>query len=322
MTKVAVIGGGAWGTAIANLLGNNGHQVKLWCFEKSLISDINQFHENKLFLQDIKLSNNIEAINDFNDMKDIKAVFSVIPVQYTKITLLPLQNILDNTTPIVICSKGIENESQRLLSDIIKELFPQSHIAVLAGPNFADEVAKGKPAISTVACMDREVAGFISYLLDNDQFKTSVCCDIIGAQLGGALKNIIAIALGIATGLELSESSKAALLTLGLNEINILSDALGGDRKTAVEPCIIGDLILTCSSLKSRNMSLGYEIGKGKSLKSILSDRKTIAEGVTTTKAAKILADKFNLDLKIISNIYEILYNNLTVSKEIITRFF
>ena len=321
MTEVAVIGGGAWGTSIANLLGTNGHKVHLWCYEEEVAKEINKSHENKLFLSGIKLSENIVATNDFNDLKEVKAVFSVIPAQFTKDTLSQIVNIIDKDVPIVICSKGIENKSQRLLSDIIREVFLHNNIAVMSGPNFADEVARGEAAITTIACTDNEVAQFISYLLENEKFGTSVCNDIIGAQLGGSIKNVMAIALGIATGLEMSQSSKAALLTMAINEINSLSDALGGDIKTASEPCIVGDLILTCSSRKSRNMSLGYELGKGKSLEEIMANRKTVVEGVATTKAAKSVADKFSLNLTIINTIYDILYNDVKVSKDLFTKF-
>lgn len=321
MTEVAVIGAGAWGTSIANLLGNNGHQVRLWCFEKDTVNDINQYHENKSFLPGIKLSKNIIATNDFGDLKTAKAIFSVIPAQFTKDTLSPAKEIFSKSVPIVICSKGIENKSQRLLSEILQEIFPENHIAVMSGPNFADEVAVGKEAITTVACNNSEVAKLLSSLLESNKFSVSLCDDIIGAQLGGSIKNVIAIALGIAAGLELSESSKAALLTMGINEINDLSNALGGDIKTAIEPCIIGDLILTCSSLKSRNMSLGYAIGQGKSLKQLMSNRKTVAEGVATTKAAKELSEKLNLKPRIINMMYDLLYNDAKVSKEILTKF-
>jgi len=321
MTEVAVIGAGAWGTSISNLLGNNGHQVRLWCFEESTVNDINQYHENKSFLSGIKLSKNIIATNDFSDLKTAKAIFSVIPAQFTKDTLSPAKEIFSQNIPIVICSKGIENKSQRLLSEILQEIFPENNIAVMSGPNFADEVAIGKEAITTVACKNPEVAKLLSSLLENNKFSVSLCDDIIGAQLGGSIKNVIAIALGIATGLELSESSKAALLTIGIKEINSLSHSLGGNIKTATEPCIIGDLILTCSSLKSRNMSLGYEIGQGKSLNDLMSNRTTIAEGVATTKAAKELADKLNLKPRVINMMYDILYKNTKVSKEILTKF-
>ena len=319
MKKIAVIGAGAWGTAIANHIANNGYLVTLWCYEQQVVDDINIQHENKLFLANIKLNKNITATNNFKDLADSEAVFSVIPAQFTEITLKPLieDNILSKEIPMIICSKGIENQSLNLLSDIIAKLLPQNPLAVMSGPNFADEIAIGKKAITTIACHDIKQAESIAKIMQNDRFTVMLCNDIIGTQLGGSLKNVIAIALGIANGLALSESLKAALITKGLNEIYALSVALGGEKITAMQACGVGDLVLTCSSLKSRNMSVGYELGKGKELDEIMAKRKTVVEGIATTKAAWQLAQKFNLKLPLISLIYDILYNGKKVNKDI-----
>jgi glycerol-3-phosphate dehydrogenase (NAD(P)+) len=319
MKKIAVIGAGAWGTAIANHLANNNHKVTLWCFEEEVVADINNYYENKIFLPNIALNKNITATNNFVDLKDNHAVFSVIPAQFTKITLQPLinQDILTTNTPLVICSKGIENSSLNLLSNIFQETFPKHPIAVMSGPNFADEIALGKKAITTIACSDKKQAEFIANIVSNKNFTPLLCDDIIGTQLGGAIKNVIAIALGVANGLALSESLKSALITKGLNEIYLLSEALGGKKITAIEPCGVGDLVLTCSSLKSRNMSLGYKLGQGQKLAEIMQGSKNVVEGVATTKAAWQLAHKLNLKLPLISLIYDILYNNKPVDKNI-----
>ena len=315
MKKIAVIGAGAWGTAIANLLANNGCQVVLWSFEAEVVAEINQKQQNNLYLSSVSLSSNISATNDFADLEGVQAVFTVVPAQFTKntLSLLLQKNIISPDTPIVICSKGIENESLELLSQIIAKLFRKNPIAVMSGPNFAAEVALSSAAVTTIACQEQSVAKNIIALLENDNFKALACDDIIGAQIGGAIKNIIAIALGIANGLEMSESAKAALFTRGLNEMMELSIALGGESNTVLQPCVIGDLLLTCNSHKSRNMSLGYALGKGKSLSEVLSARNSVAEGVATTKAAKLLSEKLNLRLNLINIIYDILYNNAPI---------
>ena len=184
-----------------------------------------------------------------------------------------------------------------MLSNIFQEIFSDNPIAVMSGPNFADEIAMGKKAVTTIACADKNQANFIADIMSNDNFTPILSDDIIGTQLGGAIKNVIAIALGIANGLALSESLKAALITKGLNEIYLLSEALGGKKITAIEPCGVGDLVLTCSSLKSRNMSLGYKLGQGQNLAEIMQEGNKVIEGVATTKAAWQLANKLNLNL-------------------------
>ncbi len=318
MQKLAVIGAGAWGTAIANLLARNGHEVLLWCFEQEVAEQINQTHCNKTYLPNVELFKNIRAVTDFSEFAEVAAIFSVIPVQHSKVTLQPLLKLgaAIAKIPLVICSKGIENQSLKLPSEFIAELLPHNPLVVMSGPNFADEVALGEAAITSIACADEQVGEQIIQLVANQNFKPVYCVDIVGAQLGGALKNIIAIAMGIAVGMELSESSKAAIMTKGLNEIGMISRALGGRKRTAMEPCGIGDLVLTCSSIKSRNMSLGVALGKGKTLKEIMAERKTVAEGVATTKAVKQIAQQHNLNLKICNLVYQILYADQPITAE------
>jgi len=309
MAKLAVIGAGAWGTAIANLLASNDHEVLIWAFEEGVVKDINESHENKTYLTGIKLVETIRATSDFNDLAEVEGIFSVVPAQFTKSTLQPLAelNIIGESVPITICSKGIENESLKLLSDILAEIFNNPLVA-MSGPNFADEVALGKPAITSIASENESAAEFVAGLVRNKNFRPFICADIVGAEIAGSIKNVIAIAMGMAAGMELSESSKASILTKGLNEVGMLSRALGGRKRTAIEPCGVGDLVLTCSSQKSRNMSLGFALGKGESLDEILAQRKTVAEGVATTKAAKRLAEKYDLNLEVVSLVYSVLY--------------
>lgn len=315
MKNIAVLGAGAWGTAIANLLANNGHIVTIWALEPQVVEDINNLNENKTYLPNIKLAKNITAVNNLSELKKVEALFSVVPAQYNAnvFTKLAELSLINNEIPIVICSKGIDNEKLKLLSDIVTEFF-QNPVCAMCGPNFADEIARGLPAITTIASNNLEQAEFVATLVKNKNFCPFICEDIIGAEIAGSIKNVIAIAMGIALGMNLSESSKASILTKGLNEIGMLSRALGGRKRTAMEPCGVGDLVLTCSSQKSRNMSLGYEIGQGKDLNNILSNRNTVAEGVATTKAAYNLAKKYNLNLDVINLIYDIIYNGKNIT--------
>ncbi|MBT4989133.1 MAG: NAD(P)H-dependent glycerol-3-phosphate dehydrogenase [Rickettsiales bacterium] len=315
MQKIGVIGGGAWGTAIANLLSHNGNIVKLWVFEEDTAKTINAKHLNENFLPDITLHSNLSASTDLTSFTDKDILFLVIPAQFTASTIKPLQNILPKETILVICSKGIETSSKKLLTDIISEIFPENKIAAMSGPNFADEVAKLKPAITTVASDDKETADKVAKVLENDDFKVYTHSDIIGVELAGALKNVVAIASGIATGLNLSVSTKCAILTKGIHEMAKISEALGGKRETMLEACGIGDLTLTCMSEKSRNMSLGIAIGRGQKLSEILSKRKTVAEGVATSKALYEIINQYDLNCYLFTLIYQILFEDLPLEQ-------
>ena len=215
----------------------------------------------------------------------------------------------------VICSKGIENKSLKFVSDIIRSFYPSNNIAVLSGPNFAIEIAKSLPAITTLACEDKKIADSIIAILKNDQFHPYYSDDIISTQLCGALKNILAIAVGIATGSNASDSTKSAIITKGMNEMSEIIVAMGGSKESLMQPCAIGDVTLTCLSLKSRNMSLGYELGAGKTLQQILDNRSSIAEGVETSKAVNKIIKRHNLNCDIFTKLYRILHEGLDISK-------
>ena len=313
MKQISVIGAGAWGTALANLLSYNGNKTNIWAIEEDVVESINNSNVNKIYLSDIKLNQNLIATNHLDDVTKSEIIFLVIPTQFTKQTISVLKDKIGKDCIFVICSKGIETNSKKLLTDIVGKIFPKNPIAAISGPNFADEVAQLKPAITTVASNDITIAKKVAKVLENDNFSVYTHNDIIGVELAGALKNVIAIASGIASGLDLSISTKAAILTKGVHEITRISEALGGDRETMLEACGIGDLILTCMSPKSRNMSLGIELGKGKSLNKILSERRTVAEGVASAKAVYEIIQDHNLNCYIFTLIYKILFENLDI---------
>ncbi|MBL6784942.1 MAG: NAD(P)-dependent glycerol-3-phosphate dehydrogenase [Rickettsiales bacterium] len=311
MQNIGVIGGGAWGTAIANLLSHNDNNVELWVFEEETAKAINEENINKNFLPSVKLHNNLTASTNLTDFATKDILFLVVPVQFTAATIRPLKDLISENTILVICSKGIETNSKKLLTDIIAEIFPKNKIAAMSGPNFADEVANLKPAITTVASEDYLTANKVAKVLENNDFKVYTHTDIIGVELAGALKNVVAIASGIAAGLNLSVSTKCAILTKGIHEMAKISEAFGGKRETMLEACGIGDLTLTCMSEKSRNMSLGHSIGKGDKLSDILSKRKTVAEGVATSKALYEIINERDLNCHLFTLVYKILFEDL-----------
>jgi glycerol-3-phosphate dehydrogenase (NAD(P)+) len=315
MQNIGVIGGGAWGTAIANLLSHNDNNVKLWVFEEETANAINTENINRNFLPSVKLHKDLTASTKLTDFATQDILFLVVPVQFTASTIKPLKQLLSKDTILVICSKGIETSSKKLLTDIIAEIFPDNKVAAMSGPNFADEVANLKPAITTVASEDEVTANKVAKVLENDDFKVYTHADVIGVELAGALKNVVAIASGIAAGLKLSVSTKCAILTKGIHEMAKISEAFGGKRETMLEACGIGDLTLTCMSEKSRNMSLGIAIGNGEKLSNILSKRKTVAEGVATSKALYEIINERDLNCYLFTLVYRILFEDLPLEE-------
>ncbi|MGQ0528198.1 MAG: NAD(P)H-dependent glycerol-3-phosphate dehydrogenase [Alphaproteobacteria bacterium] len=313
---IGVIGAGAWGTALAQVEATNGHTVILWAREMDVVSTINAAHENMVFLPGVKLHKNISATSDINDLLKSDVILLVAPTQFIRAILVPLKDKLKNI-PIVICSKGVEIETGQLPSEIVESVLPGHFIAVLTGPTFAIEVARGFPAAVTVASADKNLAEDMQKILGSKTFRIYTSSDMIGAQLGAAIKNVIAIACGIAHGKGLGENARAALITRGSAEIARLAEAMGGRRQTLMGLCGIGDLVLTCSSMQSRNFSLGAAIGQGKKAADVLGERKSVAEGYYTAKAASALAKRFDVDMPISATVAACLNDGFAIGKTI-----
>ena len=297
--RVGVVGAGAWGTALAVTAARADSEVTLWAREPEVVASINGRQENEMFLPGIKLPDTVHAVNDLEAILAQDALLMVAPAQYVGITCEGLASAgLDGSLPIVICSKGIEQDSLRLMSEVTAEHF-SNPLAILSGPTFAIEVAKGLPASVTLACGNLELGHKIAQLVVHPKFSVHHSDDVIGPQICGAMKNVIAIACGIVEGKGFGESAKAALITEGLAEINQLCVAKGGKPETAMGLCGLGDLILTCNSHTSRNMSLGYALGQGKMLEEILSERVSVAEGVASSNAVAGLATQLGIQLRI-----------------------
>ncbi|HPD83773.1 MAG: NAD(P)H-dependent glycerol-3-phosphate dehydrogenase [Alphaproteobacteria bacterium] len=298
MSKIAIIGAGAWGTALAQSLANSGKNVVMWALENEVIESINHHHENKLYLKDIRLNEMIKATHNLDDIKDSDVFLITTPAQHVRATLVKMKDIL-LAKPFIICAKGIEIETGMLLSDVANEVIPNAQVGVLTGPTFAGEIARGLPCAVTLAIKNKDLGEKIVGLIGSRTLRTYLTDDVVGAQIGGAVKNVIAIASGVVQGRGMGESARCALITRGLTEMARLAKALGAQKSTLMGMCGVGDLMLTASSMQSRNFSLGVALGKGNTLEEILGERIAVTEGVHTAKALKVMSKNHAVDMPI-----------------------
>ncbi len=312
-TKIGVVGAGSWGTSIANHIGTRGYKVDLWAFEKDVCDEINSFRENKTFLPGFILSELIFPTNDlFHVVSDKDVVIMVAPSHVTRETAMRFSNYIAKDTIIVTASKGIENNTHLTMTGILKEIFlktPEKNFAALSGPSFAREVAAKVPTAVTVASIDIETARFVQKIFSSPFFRVYTSDDVIGVEIGGAVKNVIALAAGIVDGLGLGLDTRAALITRGLAEITRLGVRLGANPHTFAGLAGVGDLILTCTGSLSRNHTVGKKIGEGKTPKEILSEMNMVVEGVKTAKSVYNFSKKLNVEMPISHEVYHILYD-------------
>lgn len=301
METIGVIGAGAWGTALAAVAAQAGRKVVLWALEADVIEAVNTDHTNPVFLPDFVLPENVRATGELGEAATGDAILLVAPAQHMRgvTERLAATLKLKSGTPVVICAKGIEQTTLKLMSEVVAETLPQATRAVLSGPTFAREVAEGHPTAVTLASSDESVGRMLVEALGRRTFRPYLSTDVIGAQIGGAVKNVLAIACGIVEGRAFGDNTRAALMTRGLAEILRLGDALGANRDTLMGLSGLGDLILTCSSAQSRNTSLGMALGRGRTLAQILGRRRSIAEGVYSASAAVALAERHGVDMPI-----------------------
>lgn len=298
--NAAIIGGGSWGTALANSLAENGHKLRLWDIDGDLLEEISKERENKKYLPGHKLSDSIEVSGTLADcLKDADFVITAVPTQHFRSALLAaLPDICENAT-IVNVAKGIEISSQKTPSEIYKELKSCRPFAVLSGPSHAEEVAEGMPTTVTVASDNEKTAEAVQDLFMNDRFRVYTLDDVIGVELGGAMKNVIALGAGIIDGMGYGDNTKAALMTRGITEMARLGVCMGAKRETFFGLSGIGDLIVTCTSLHSRNRRCGIMIGEGVPPEEAIAKVGMIVEGVPTAEAANALAKKLGVELPI-----------------------
>ncbi len=314
--SIGVIGAGAWGTALAQSLALADKEVTLWAREQSVADAINKSQVNDLYLPTVQLSESIKASSDLSEtLKNSDILLIVTPAQHVRATLKALKDKDIADKPIVLCSKGIEIETGLLLSQVATQELPDSTIAILTGPTFASEIGNGLPSAMTLAAETKDIARNIRDSLTTRHLRIYATDDVIGTQIGGAVKNVIAIACGIIDGLGFGESARAALVTRGLVEMSRLASAMGAKKETLTGMCGIGDLMLTCNSMQSRNFSLGHALGSGQTLETILAQRNSVTEGIHTAKALITLAKKNAIEMPISEAVNTCLSGQKSVSE-------
>jgi glycerol-3-phosphate dehydrogenase (NAD(P)+) len=312
-----VLGAGAWGTALAQVCARAGLGVTLWAREPEVVESISAQHENSLFLPGVPLDSAVHATGDLNAMAGCDLILAVTPAQHLRAALTALAPTLSAGAPVMLCAKGVERGSLKLMTEVLVETAPQAAPAVLSGPSFAGEVARGLPTAVTLACPDEALGRRLAEALAGPAFRPYLTDDMIGAEAGGAIKNVLAIACGVAEGRGLGRSAHAALITRGFAELTRFAVALGARPETLAGLCGLGDLVLTCSSPQSRNMSVGLALGRGETLGTARSGKLSVAEGVESAPAIRALAGRLGVDTPVCAAVDDVLAGRIDVEAAI-----
>lgn len=316
MAKIGVIGAGSWGTALAKLLCENGNEVTVWSIVKEEIDMLNAYHEHLQKLPGVSLPKEIKFTTDLNEaIIDREVLVLAVPSVYTRSTAHSMKDIVQKDQIIVNVAKGIEESTLMTLSQVIEDEIPQAKVCVLSGPSHAEEVGRGIPTAIVIGAKHKKDAEYLQNIFMNDVFRVYISPDVLGIEIGAALKNVVALAAGIADGLGCGDNTKAALITRGITEIARLGIAMGGKAETFWGLTGIGDLIVTCASVHSRNRRAGVLIGKGYTYEQAMEEVKMVVEGVYSAKAAVLLSKKYNVDIPIISEVNAVLFENSTAKK-------
>lgn len=306
--RCAVVGAGAWGTALANRLARNEHEVRLWAYEPDVADSVNAEHANR-FLPGARLVPTLTASSDMKSVVDgAEVIVMVAPSHVTRAVAEAAQPYAARDALLVVGSKGIEQHSLARMTAVVEEVFGSGPAVALSGPCFAAEVAQGQPTAVVAACADRDPASRVQQLFHAPAFRVYTQHDVIGTELGGAVKNVMAVATGVCEGLDLGFNARAALITRGLAEMTRLGVALGAEAATFAGLAGMGDLVLTCTGKLSRNRALGVEIGNGKTLDEALAGRQSVAEGVITTRSTKALAQRVGVTMPIVDAVFGVLF--------------
>lgn len=312
--KIGIIGAGSFGTALGSILADKGYDVTLWTRSEDQARSINENHMNSKHMPDLVLPEKLKAdTNLIHVVKDKEMIVSAPPSHALSGILKEIKDHIPPKVPIVSASKGIENESLRLISEIFESELPgqfHSQLSYLSGPSFAKEMVKRVPTIVSIASKNEATAKRVQEIFSFTYFRTYWTPDVVGVEVGGALKNVIAIAAGVADGLGFGQNTRAALITRGLNEITRMGIKMGADLMTFLGPSGMGDLVLTCCGEGSRNRTVGFRLGQGEKLKDILASMNEVAEGVKTTLSAKNLSDKLGVEMAITQEVYRMLYED------------
>ena len=317
MQRIGIIGGGAWGTALAVTARRAGRDVIVWARETDVVAAINERHENPLFLPGIAIDAAIAATGELATAASANAVLLAVPAQHLREIAGSLAPSLRPGAAVVICAKGVEERTGALMSEAAAAVLPGAKLAILSGPTFAGEVARGLPTAVTLATADQALGRAVIAALGTRSFRPYLSDDMVGAEIGGAVKNVLAIACGIVAGRRLGDNARAALITRGLAEMVRLARVKGGRPETLMGLSGLGDLTLTCTGLQSRNHSLGFALGEGKSLAAILGTRRSIAEGVTSAAAVGALARRLGVDMPIVAAVDAILHRAADIDETI-----
>ncbi|MGE5516461.1 MAG: NAD(P)H-dependent glycerol-3-phosphate dehydrogenase [Bacteroidota bacterium] len=299
MDSIGIVGAGAWGTALAATAQRAGRAVTLWARESDLTEAINSTRRNSLYLPDVLLADGIRATSRLDEVAAADAVLLVTPAQHLGATCRALAPLWRAGVPAVICAKGVEQSTGRMMTEVVEAALPGAPVAVLSGPTFAIEVARGLPTAITLACADAVLGQELVEALGTPTFRPYLADDLVGAEIGGAVKNVLAIACGIVEGRGFGDNARAALITRGMAELTRLAVAKGGRPETLMGLSGLGDLILTASSSQSRNYSLGFALGEGRALADILAERRAVTEGVWTAGAVVAMAAGLGIEMPI-----------------------
>lgn len=314
MSQIGVLGAGSWGTTLADHLARKGHEVRLWAFEPEVVAAINASHVNPVFLPESPLSPSLRAFGDAEEaVAGTDVILSASPSHVVRSVVERVAAAVPAGTIVVSATKGIENDSLALMSEVIAEMAPDWRFAALSGPSFAQEVYAGQPTAVVAAAGDLETARAVQELFSTPRFRVYTNRDVVGVELGGALKNVIAVAAGMLEGLGLGHNPRAALITRGLAEITRLARREGAQVETLMGLAGLGDLVLTCTGSLSRNRYVGEQLGKGIALDEITAGMNEVAEGIKTTQAVKHLADRAGLEMPITNEVNAVLYEGKSV---------
>jgi glycerol-3-phosphate dehydrogenase (NAD(P)+) len=316
--RVAVIGAGSWGTALANLLAKKGHDVCVWSFEPDVATAINEEHRNPRYLSDVALDTGLRATDSLEiAVRDAPYIISVSPAQHVRRVMSDAAPAMVEDALVIAASKGIETRTLETMAQVHAKVLPKAAAArtcFLSGPSFALEVAQEQPTAVTIASHDQAAAERAQELFQTPYFRAYTSSDVIGVELGGALKNVIAVAAGMGAGLGLGHNATAALITRGLAEIARLGMRLGANPLTLSGLAGMGDLVLTCTGSLSRNRHVGVELGKGRSIEEVLAEMTMVAEGVETTRAAHALAQRADVEMPIVAEVHAVLFEDRTAA--------
>ena len=317
LKSAGVLGAGAWGTALAMVCARAGLASTLWAREPEVLQQMAADRENRLFLPGVMLDAGVVATGEMADLAGCDMVLAVAPAQHLRSALTAFAPHARPGLPLVLCAKGVEQGSLKLMNEVAAEVLPQARTAVLSGPSFAGEVARGLPTAVTLACPDADLGRALVEAIAGPRFRPYLSDDMIGAEAGGAVKNVLAIACGVVEGRGLGRSAHAALITRGFAEITRMALALGGRAETVAGLCGLGDLVLTCSSAQSRNMSVGLALGRGQSLEEALAGKVSVAEGVASAPVVRALAERLGVEAPICAATAAILAGEIAVDEAI-----